>query len=893
MTWSGSELLILNEHGCNDPIELRDIPEDLYKKACVNANDSLEKARKIGFPLMIKASEGGGGKGIRMANNEGEFPSLYNMVCAEAPYSPIFLMKLAVNVRHLEIQLVADLYGSATCLYGRDCSIQRRHQKIIEEAPITVAPDSIIRKMEENAIVLAKAVNYSGVGTVEYLYDPKSNSFIFLELNPRLQVEHPTTEMITDTNLPSIQLQIAMGLPLHLIEDIRKFYQHKPIIFDDFYIYNPIKINEHKDWILEKRKSPIGHVIAARITAENPEAGFKPAGGKITELFLRDNQNAWGYFSIGPHGAIHEYADSQFGHIFAKGCDREQARKNLVFTLKNLSIRGEFRTTVEYLCFLLEKEEYRINNISTEWLDALIKKQFLNENLENSLVIICSSIAYAIEKQEEIHNDSLISLSSLRLPSGISLSEIKSLNHKNTYRIPETSFKNIDESSMLQNIVTKVHFIYEQVQYNATVCRNGKMLYSITMNRGTVNVPIVRLSDGGCLLTLQLSEERHLKNEKTKTETFFLESINAKINKKTVLIYWSRENNGLRLTIDGKTCICYNENDPSLIRSPSSGRIIKYLCKQNQHVQAGAVIAEMESMKMYMPIISNESGNINIIKPAPSTVEAGEIICSLKLDENASAHKSPIFSGHFTKKYLNDNRLDIIHLNPYYSWKTTTTCLRNLFDGYIVDDENLVDEFVRCNNDFSIFITEIAYNINSISTNITDAALTEIQSIFLKYSKNAVTKDIVKNEFIHVLTKHNILPNNFSLTDNIDLITSDEYYPELDKFKSLLLVLAESNTSKVQIFLSELIQKFLKTENPFDEFIFNAESGGGGGSDTLLQKIYSRCEAKTWEDVLMAIMAHSQFGHRSQILLRILEILFVEKREPLKYFFYNFIDPIC
>src|ERR1700742_231239 len=142
--------------------------------------------------------------------------------------SPIFIMKLADSARHLEVQLLADQYGNNISLFGRDCSVQRRHQKIIEEAPVTIAKPITFKAMEEAAVRLGRLVGYVSAGTVEYLYSHADDKFYFLELNPRLQVEHPTTEMVSGVNLPAAQLQVAMGLPLHRIRDIRLLYGADP-----------------------------------------------------------------------------------------------------------------------------------------------------------------------------------------------------------------------------------------------------------------------------------------------------------------------------------------------------------------------------------------------------------------------------------------------------------------------------------------------------------------------------------------------------------------------------------------------------------------------------------------------------------------------------------------
>lgn len=292
-------------------------------------------------------------------------------------------MKLAKCARHLEVQLLADQYGNAISLFGRDCSIQRRHQKIIEEAPAVIAEPDIFEQMEKAAVRLAKMVGYVSAGTVEYLYDT-TGKYYFLELNPRLQVEHPCTEMVADVNLPAAQLQIAMGLPLNHIKDIRLLYGESPWGMSEIDFDAP----RHKP-------QPWGHVIAARITSENPDEGFKPSSGTVQELNFRSSKNVWGYFSVAASGGLHEFADSQFGHCFSWGENREQARENLVIALKELSIRGDFRTTVEYLITLLETKSFQENTIDTAWLDILISSRVQAEKPDVILGVMCGALHIA------------------------------------------------------------------------------------------------------------------------------------------------------------------------------------------------------------------------------------------------------------------------------------------------------------------------------------------------------------------------------------------------------------------------------------------------------------------------------------------------------------------
>jgi len=318
--WNGDDLRInYRETG---------MPQDIYDLAnVVTAEDALACALRIGFPVMIKASEGGGGKGIRKVHRAEDVLNSYRQVQGEIPGSPIFVMKMASKARHLEVQLLADKYGEAVALSGRDCSVQRRHQKIIEEGPPTAAPPSVFKKMEQAAVALAKTVGYCNCGTVEYLYMEETQTFAFLELNPRLQVEHPVTENILGLNLPACQLQVAMGIPLHRIGDVRKLYGRHRFGKDTI------------DFEFSERCAPPRHCIAVRVTAENPESAFQPTSGTIKELQFLSAIDVWGYFSINSSGNIHEFADSQFGHIFASGPDRESARKAMVVALKEMSIR--------------------------------------------------------------------------------------------------------------------------------------------------------------------------------------------------------------------------------------------------------------------------------------------------------------------------------------------------------------------------------------------------------------------------------------------------------------------------------------------------------------------------------------------------------------------------
>ncbi|KAI9477730.1 MAG: acetyl-CoA carboxylase [Benjaminiella poitrasii] len=582
MGWSGD--------GITDTVKDEEdhvvVPDSAYKKACVNtAEEGLAAAEKIGFPVMIKASEGGGGKGIRKVDNAEQFTSCFSQVQGEIPGSPIFIMKLAGNARHLEVQLLADEYGNAISLFGRDCSVQRRHQKIIEEAPVTIAKPDLFEQMEKAAVRLAKLVGYVSAGTVEYLYSHYDEKFYFLELNPRLQVEHPTTEMVSGVNLPAAQLQIAMGIPLYRIRDIRVLYGVQPNSASeiDFDFTNPTSLQSHR------RPTPKGHVIAVRITAENPDAGFKPSSGIMHELNFRSSTNVWGYFSVVSSGGLHEYADSQFGHIFSYGENRQQARKNMVIALKELSIRGDFRTTVEYIIRLLETEEFADNTINTGWLDMLISKKLTAERPDTMLAVFCGAVTKA-------HSLSIESWNACK-------------QHLERGQVPS--------KDVLKTIFT-IDFIYENVRYNFTVTRSAPGLYTLYLNGTKTQVGVRDLSDGGLLISL--AGKSHT--------TYSREEVQA-----------------TRMMIDGKTCLLEKESDPTQLRSPSPGKLVNLLLENGDHVKAGQAYAEIEVMKMYMPLIASEDGHVQYIKQVGATLEAGDIIGILALDDPSRVKHALPFTG--------------------------------------------------------------------------------------------------------------------------------------------------------------------------------------------------------------------------------------------------------
>ncbi|KAM9329623.1 acetyl-CoA carboxylase 2 isoform 2-T2 [Gastrophryne carolinensis] len=671
MPWSGDGLIL--EGNVEDKQQnIICVPPEVYDRGCVkDVDEGLQSAERIGYPVMIKASEGGGGKGIRMAERAEDFPNLFRQVQTEVPGSPVFVMKLAQHARHLEVQILADQYGNAVSLFGRDCSIQRRHQKIIEEAPATVAAPSVFENMEQCAVRLAKMVGYVSAGTVEYLFS-EDGRFHFLELNPRLQVEHPCTEMICDVNLPAAQLQISMGVPLYRIKDIRLLYGESP--WGDFPICFENPANA---------PNPRGHVIAARITSENPDEGFKPSSGTVQELNFRSNKNVWGYFSVAAAGGLHEFADSQFGHCFSWGENREEAISNMVVALKELSIRGDFRTTVEYLIKLLETESFQNNDIDTGWLDHLIAEKVQAEKPDTMLGVVCGALNVADALFQTCMNEFLHSLERGQV-------------------LPAATLLNIVD----------VELISEGVKYTLKVARQSPTTYVIIMNNSHIEIDVHRLSDGGLLLSYDGN---------------------------SYTTYMKEEVDRYRVTIGNKTCVFEKENDPTVLRSPSTGKLLQYTVEDGSHVNAGDCFAEIEVMKMVMTLVVQEPGHIHYVKRPGAVLESGCVVAQIDLDDPSKVHQAELYTGDL----LPQQTLPIMGEKLHQVFHNVLENLINVMNGYCLPDpyftvkvKEWVHKLMKTLRDPSLPLLELQDIMTSVASRLPPAVEKAIRKIMAQYASN-------------------------------------------------------------------------------------------------------------------------------------------------------------
>lgn len=668
--WSGSGLIVnYSQQG---------IPEDIFRRACVySVQEARDVINQIGLPIMVKASEGGGGKGIRKVLQVEDLETAFRQVQGEVPGSPIFIMKMLNKCRHLEVQVVGDMYGDAISLYGRDCSVQRRHQKILEEGPAIAAPPEIWKEMEEGAIRLAKEVGYYGAGTVEYLFSESSNNYYFLELNPRLQVEHPVTELITDVNLPATQLNIAMGIRLTRIPDIRRLYGvDRKDLFSDI----PVDLN------LANRRNTIGHCIAARITGENPDEGFKPTSGGIRELTFRSTPNVWGYFSVGGGSALHEFADSQFGHVFSRGATRNEARKELIIGLKELSIRGEISTPVAYLIHLLESETYRKNLITTEWLDSLIACADHEEKPETMLVVVIGALYKSFQATLERYR--------------------KYLGYLERGQIPPKDLLVLED---------KIDLIYMNTKYSFKALRSGptSIILSLVGQQESLEADVRILSEGGLLVLF---------------------------NGKSYVCYGSETVTGLKLIVNGSTCIFTTEYDPSQLRSSTSGKLVRYLIDDGAHVNSGQSYAEMEVMKMYLPLISVEPGIIRHVASEGAVLGVGSLVARLELDDPTKVRRAKIF----TDKLPDYKPPYIVGNKPHHQLRDTLSSINKVLEGYYTQKETqLVTSLIQLLNCLEVPLFEYQDSISKISVKLPkelkETLESKLNSIFEAIKQNQST----------------------------------------------------------------------------------------------------------------------------------------------------------
>ena len=314
------------------------------KGAVSSLEEAKEVAAKAAYPVLVKASAGGGGRGIRRADSPEELESQMIIAQQEAKNffgdDSVYIEKLLINPHHVEIQIIADKHGNYIHLCERDCSMQRRNQKVLEECPSPIVSPELRKKMGNAAVTAAKQSGYYNAGTIEFLVD-ENRDFYFMEMNTRIQVEHPITEEVTGFDLVKAQIEIAAGLPLNVSQE---------------------------DITLR------GHAIECRINAENPDLGFRPSPGTITALYMPGGPG------IRIDGAVYQgytitpYYDSMISKLIAHGSTREDAINKMKWALAEFIVEG-VDTNIDFQLEILRQPEFRSGNYDNGFLNRYMEKR--------------------------------------------------------------------------------------------------------------------------------------------------------------------------------------------------------------------------------------------------------------------------------------------------------------------------------------------------------------------------------------------------------------------------------------------------------------------------------------------------------------------------------------
>ena len=332
-----------------------------------SADEALEVANEMGFPVMLKASAGGGGKGMRLVESEADLKNALEAAQSEATASfgddAVYVEKAVVCPRHIEIQIFSDKHGNHVHLGERECSIQRRHQKVIEECPSPIGDADLRQKMGECAVLVAKAVNYVGAGTVEFLVSDLDKSFYFLEMNTRLQVDHPVTELVTGIDLVREQINVAFGEKLSFTQD-------------------EIRMN--------------GHAIECRVYAEDPENNFLPSPGKITRLRLPQGSGVRDDGGIYEGSEISIYYDPMISKFCVFGRNRAEAIDRMRRALQEYEVGG-IKTTLPFFREVVEDTEFIEGKLDTGFIPRFNERKKAREisKVENDMVLIAAALAYS------------------------------------------------------------------------------------------------------------------------------------------------------------------------------------------------------------------------------------------------------------------------------------------------------------------------------------------------------------------------------------------------------------------------------------------------------------------------------------------------------------------
>jgi 3-methylcrotonyl-CoA carboxylase alpha subunit len=535
------------------------------------------EADRIGYPALIKASAGGGGKGMRVVNSSSEFADALASCKREAINSfgddAVLIEKYVQRPRHIEIQVFGDTHGNCVYLFERDCSVQRRHQKVLEEAPAPGMTEALRKQMGEAAVAAAKAVNYVGAGTVEFIveqtaYDkPESMKFFFMEMNTRLQVEHPVTEAITGLDLVEWQLRVASGEPL-------------PLQQSDLRIH--------------------GHAIEARICAENPDNNFLPATGTLA-VYRKPKCSSFEIPSTSETGlavriddgvregdSISPFYDSMVAKLIVHGDTREQALARLDEALSQTRIVG-LTTNVQFLRHIIRTESFATAKLDTALIQREEKALFAQEPLGLALTA-ASVVAHTLHREQALKG---------RDP----------FSSRDGWRAYGVATRNFG-------------FVFHGASYNTvlTYAHDGSLQLCVTDGDGDVSGPLAYREDGEAL---HISFVGHHARVQVFHETQAHEDV----------AHVFAAQGATRITVvDALAHAGEVREAGGRLTAPMPGKVVSFAVAAGDKVKAGQPLAIMEAMKMEHTIAAPADGEVLELLYAPGDqVAEGEELLKLKV----------------------------------------------------------------------------------------------------------------------------------------------------------------------------------------------------------------------------------------------------------------------
>jgi hypothetical protein len=452
------------------------------------------------------------------------------------------------------------------------------------------------------------------------------------------------------------------------------------------------------DFGVAERLPPAAHCIAVRITAENAEAGFKPTSGGIQELNFRSTPNVWGYFSMDSSGSIHEFADSQFGHLFASGPKREDARRNMVLALKELSIRGDISTTINYISKLIELDDFVSNRIDTGWLDGIIKDNVHGlalmtqkatvkaPQLHDHVYVVIGAAIKAYDRSIEAEGDFIDLLEKGQLP-GRSLLKVRH----------------------------EFELILGGVKYFLVALRKGVNAFAVGIQgQGDfIDTNIRPLSDGGYLIAIGgISHVAYLSNKGDSVT-------------------------GMRITVGGASILFSPDYDPTSLRTDVAGKLVKKLKPNGSHVKKGEPYCEIEVMKMFMPLKVDESGILLWNVNEGAALSAGDLLAQLELDNPENVSTVLVFNGALEVPRI-QNTSSLGSERPNLTLRNALEKIESAMSGYTLTSDEVEQAF----NDIAISVTspmlptlEVQEQLSVLSGRIPGSIFNSISSLLVEFKQ--------------------------------------------------------------------------------------------------------------------------------------------------------------